>query len=309
MCQIVRVFVLVVFTAVLANAQQRSSPPTVPGMAAPLPAQTSRYNQGALPGRYRDEQGQMMRFQLKGITPLYHGGGQEIGRVVKPVLLNVGASKEMRVQGSDQKKTYTWAWNTDVGSGWIERDQLVDPPPIGAVADRNPRPPAEAEQSLVINAAAGRAKLSGLRHVNSQGVLPPGGGNKGKHYAGRQPGPRDFVYLLFAVPNVQRGGVAKDSIPDGGQFRPALDERGQEITEVMNFYRNEDLSQPVKVAFLYGRAEEGATWGWLARANVGERWSTPQPCSACQPHCVQSLPRRCIVTTTNRPATTTIHPP
>ena len=32
--------------------------------------------------------------------------------------------------------------------------------------------------------------------------------------------------LLFAVPNVQRGGVARDSIADGGKFIAALDEHG-----------------------------------------------------------------------------------
>jgi hypothetical protein len=31
------------------------------------------------------------------------------------------------------------------------------------------------------------------------------------------------------------------------------------------------LKQPVPVTFLYGRAEGGQMWGWLARANVGER--------------------------------------
>nr|CAA9294417.1 hypothetical protein AVDCRST_MAG63-4891 [uncultured Armatimonadetes bacterium] len=67
------------------------------------------------------------------------------------------------------------------------------------------------------------------------------------HYAGRNPGPRNFIYLLFAVPNVRRGGVARDSIPDGGSFLPALDD-------------------------LYGRAPGGARrrYGWIARANVGD---------------------------------------
>ena len=70
---------------------------------------------------------------------------------------------------------------------------------------------------------------------------------------------------------MQRGGVAKDSIPDGGQFIPALDENGKPITEVLTMYRNDDFNQPVPVTFLYGRAGNGKLYGWLARANVGER--------------------------------------
>jgi hypothetical protein len=39
----------------------------------------------------------------------------------------------------------------------------------------------------------------------------------------------------------------------------------------MTMYREDDLNQPVRVTFLYGRAENGNLYGWLARANVGER--------------------------------------
>lgn len=39
----------------------------------------------------------------------------------------------------------------------------------------------------------------------------------------------------------------------------------------MTMYRVGDFSPPVPVTFLYGRAENGELYGWLARANVGER--------------------------------------
>jgi hypothetical protein len=67
------------------------------------------------------------------------------------------------------------------------------------------------------------------------------------------------------------GGTAKDSIPNGGRFIPALDEHGKAIVEVMTMYRDGDLKQPVPVTFIYGREDGGALYGWLARANVGER--------------------------------------
>jgi hypothetical protein len=79
------------------------------------------------------------------------------------------------------------------------------------------------------------------------------------------------VYLLFPVPNVRRGGVAKDSLADGGRFVPALDDAGNPIAETMTMYRDGDLARPVSVTFLYGRAAGGDTSGWIARANVGER--------------------------------------
>jgi hypothetical protein len=240
--------------------------------AAPLPERTSRYNQGNAPGRYRNADGSLRHFALKrAAVPIYDGGAREICTADKPVLLNVGAFKEMKLDGAGRKQTFAWAWATKAGSGWIALDDLVDPPPVKTDPTRNPKPPGEAKRALTIDAARGRELLTGLRHVNSKGVLPTGGGNKGEHYAGRHPGPRDYVYLLFAVPNVQRGGVAKDSLPDRSHFIPALDEHGRPIAETMTMYRDDDLDQPVPVTFLYGRAEDGQTWGWLARANVGER--------------------------------------
>ena len=239
---------------------------------APLPAQTSKYNRGDSPGRSRDDKGKIKQFALKhGEAAIYDGGGREIGRVTKPVMLNIGADKRMDLDGKPGKESYAWAWATEDGSGWIARDELVNPPPPDAKSDRNPKPPREAETPLVIDAAAGREKLAKLRHTDSKGELPKGGGNRGEHYAGRNPGDRDYVYLLFACPNVQRGGTSKDSLPNGSKFISALDEKGRRIVEVMTMYRDGDLAQPVEVTFLYGRAEGGEMWGWLARANVGER--------------------------------------
>ncbi len=235
-----------------------------------LPERTSRYNTGNAPGRHRGADGKIERFELKAEAPLYDGGGREFGRVSKPVLLNVGAGKRMDLDGKAGAEEYLWAWNTDAGSGWIARSAIVDPPAFAIDLDRNPKPPRQAERLLTIDAAAGTAKLKGLGHINSQGALPRGG-NKGEHYTGRNPGPLDFVYLLFACPNVQRGGVARDSIPNGGKFVPALDEAGAPITETMTMYRDGDFGKPEKVTFLYGRAENGEAYGWLARANVGEQ--------------------------------------
>src|SRR5690606_17440878 len=104
-----------------------------------------------------------------------------------------------------------------------------------------------------------------LVHKNSKGELPTGG-NKGIHYAGRNPGTLDYVYLLRAVPNVQKGGTSKDSMPDGSMFVPALDENGHPITEVMTMYQNADLNKPVQVTFIYGRPMKSNTYGWIARA-------------------------------------------
>lgn len=247
---------------------------TAPKNGRELPARTSRYNQGNAPGRIRDESGKVARFAVKnGEAPLLDGAGREMCRVRQPVLLNSGAVKEMTVK-EKPKESFVWAWRTEAGSGWIARSALVSPPPLPpADADtlRNPRPPRESEVLLTIGAAGGRKKLAGLRHVSSNGEIPPTGGNKGEHYGGRMPGPKDFVYLLFAVPNVRRGGLAKDSFPDGGKFIPALDEQGKPIQEVMTMYRGRDLTKPVPVTFLYGRAPDSDRWGWIARANVGER--------------------------------------
>ena len=243
-----------------------------------LPKETSRYNRGGsgFPGRYRDERGRVKRFPLTdGKTRLYDGSGRVIGIVRQAVMLNVGAAKEIVPAGEHRKKTFLWAWATDAGlSGWVARDALVNPPNVDAdarVADqRNPKPPLEAKVPLSINASDGTRKLKGLVHVNSQGILPRKGGNRGVHYGGRNPGPRDYVYLLFAVPNVQRGGPSKDSIPDGGEFIQGLDEKGQPIIEIVTMYRDFDFDKPAEVTFLYGREESSDRYGWIARANVGE---------------------------------------
>jgi hypothetical protein len=235
-----------------------------------LPERTGQYNIGNAPGRQRGPDGKIKRFELKQETPLFDGGGREIGAVRKPVLLNVGAGKRMDLDGKPGVEEYVWAWKTDAGSGWVAHGAIVDPPPFEIDVARNPMPPGESKTLLVIDAAKGTALLTGLRHTNTQGVIPEGG-NRGEHYTGRNPGPKDFVYLLFACPNVQRGGVARDSIPDGGRFIQALDENGKPITETMTMYRDEHVAQPTPVTFLYGRAEDGEAYGWLARANVGER--------------------------------------
>ncbi len=267
----------------LITAQSGSPPPSTPSAqradssrptanGRELPAQTSRYNRGGFPGRYRDAKGKVRLFTLKYEVSVFDGAGNAIGRARKPVMLNQGVTKQMEIDGKDGPETYVWGWRTDGGSGWVPRDALADPPPLPPAADlqnRNPRPPRESPTPLTIDAAAGRKQLAGLRHVNTQGVIPRSGGNKGEHYAGRNPGPKDFVYLLLAVPNVQRGGMAKDSIPNGGKFLPALDEKGKPIQEVMTMYRGRDLTKPVPVTLLYGRAPGSDRYGWIARANVG----------------------------------------
>jgi hypothetical protein len=237
---------------------------------AKLPKETSRYNRGDAPGRYRDADGKLRHFELKHPTSLYDGSGRAIGDMTEPVLLNVGVAKDMDPNGDGKAESFAWAWATKAGSGWIARSALVDPPKPDADPTRNPKPPKESKELLTIDCAAGREKLKGLRHVDSSGKIPEGNGNMGEHYAGRNPGDKDYVYLLLACPNVVRGGVAKDSIPNGDQFIPALDEKNKPIVEVMTMYKGGNLNEPVKVTFLYGRTKTTSGWGWLARANVGE---------------------------------------
>jgi hypothetical protein len=184
-------------------------------------------------------------------------------------MLNSGAAKEMDLDHTGKKQSFAWAWATEAGSGWIARNELMNPPKPDVDPMRDPKPPRDSDQALVIDAAGGRRKLEGLRHINSKGVIPPNG-NHGTDYAGRHPGEADYVYLLFACPNVVRGGMARDSLADGSKFIPALDEKGKPIAEVMPMYRDGDMKQPVKVTFLYGRGEGGDLYGWLARANVGD---------------------------------------
>jgi hypothetical protein len=240
-----------------------------PGAPA-LPARTSKYNQGNQLGRYRDQKHRIILFKLKhDEVPIYDGAGREIGRVKKPVMLNSGAAKDLSIDGKP-KESFAWAWATGAGSGWIARSALVNPPKPDIDPTRNPKPAKDLETTLVINAAAGREKLKGLRHINSKGVIPPPGGCNGTDYAGRHPGDHDYVYLLFAVPNVIKGGMARDSLIDGSKFIPALDAKGNLITETMTMYEDTDMKKPKKVTFLYGREEKGTLYGWIARANVGD---------------------------------------
>jgi hypothetical protein len=226
---------------------------------------------GDAPGRVRGPDKRIKLFELKAEAPLFDGDGREIGKVKRPVRLNIGAGKRMDLDGKAGAEEYVWAWRTTAGSGWIARSALVDPPPFAIDTKRNPKPPRETKESLVINAAKGTKLLTGLRHTSGNGKIPSGAGNKGEHYAGRNPGAKDYVYLLFACPNVKGGGVACDSIADGGRFVPALDQDGKPISETMTMFKDGDFSKPVSVTFLYGRNKKGEIYGWLARANVGER--------------------------------------
>jgi hypothetical protein len=252
----------------VAVAQQDDDEPA--GGKSKLPAQTSRYNRGNQPGRYRDAKKKVIYFALKHTeAAIYDGAGREIGKVTKPVLLNSGAAKDMDVDRSGTKQSFAWAWATEAGSGWIARSELVNPPKPDIDPTRNPKAPRDSDQRLVIDAAAGRKKLDGLRFMNSQGTIKPTG-NHGTDYGGRHPGAADYIYLCFACPNVIKGGMARDSLADGSGFVPALDEKGKPIVEVMTMYRDADMKKPVKVTFLYGRGEDGDLYGWIARANVGD---------------------------------------
>lgn len=185
------------------------------------------------------------------------------------MLLNDGAVKTMDLDGRGPE-TYYWAWRSGTGSGWIEKSALTRPPRFDKDPHRrNPRPPQVSDETLPIDAEKGREKLAGLRFLNSKGEFPSRGGNKGDHYGGRHRGPNDYIYLLFAVPNVARGGAAKDSLADGSEFVQGLDEKGNPIRETMTMYRGRDREQPVRVTFIYGRAPRSRRYGWIARANVG----------------------------------------
>src|SRR5947207_4593733 len=66
------------------------------GGSGALAARTSRYNVGNLPGRYRDANHRIRLFALKhDEAAICDGAGREIGRVRKPVMLSIGAAKEM----------------------------------------------------------------------------------------------------------------------------------------------------------------------------------------------------------------------
>lgn len=260
-----------VLVAAASTAQATSQAETEPAKVPTLPLQTNRYNRGGFPGRYRDADGKAAKFELAQETAVRDGSGREIGRARRPVMLNIGAVKKMAVGDKGVSEAYLWAWQTEAGSGWIARKSLVKPPVLAPPDPlRNPRPPREAPVPMTIDAAAGTRKLTGLRHVNSQGVIPAGGGNRGEHYAGRNPKGLNFVYLLFATPNVRGGGTAQDSLPHGSTFLPARNEAGKPIQEVVTMYRGGDMKQPVPITFVYGRVPGGDRWGWVARANFGE---------------------------------------
>jgi hypothetical protein len=179
-----------------------------------LPARTSQYNVGDAPGRHRGPDGKIKRFELKSPTPLFDGGGREIGRVEQPVLLNVGAGKRMDLDGKSGTEEYLWAWNTDAGSGWVARDAIVDAPKFEIDTTRNPKPPGEAKTPLVIDAAKGTLLLTGLRHTNSQGGHPRRRREQGR--ALRRPKPRQEGLRLPALRLPQRAARRR---------RPRLDPR------------------------------------------------------------------------------------
>jgi hypothetical protein len=241
---------------------------------ASLPERTSRFNRGNVSGRYRDANGKRASFALRQEVAVRDGSGREFARVLAPVMLNRGAVKQLPLDAAAEPETHVWGWGmtTVVGakrrcSGWIPRAALADPPEIGFDPRLNPEPPLEG-MPLEVDSERATRKLRGLRFKNSRGEIPRRG-NHGTDYAGRNRGPLDFIYLCFNVPNVVRGGVAKDSIPDGGLFVPGLDRHGRPIRERMTMYRGGHLSKPVPVHFAYGRAEDTQSWGWIAQANVG----------------------------------------
>jgi hypothetical protein len=235
-----------------------------------LPQRTSRYNVGGVSVRYHEGR-ERKRFALRHSVAVRDGSGRALGSTERPVMLNRGAVKKMSLDGGESPETFVWGWNveTDRGrlSGWLPRSALNNPPETGWNAEVNPEPPLEGTP-LEVDAEDAARKLSGLRFKNSRGEIPRAG-NQGTHYAGRNPGPLDFVYLCFNAPNVVRGGVAKDSIPDGGFFVPGLDDEGRPIRERVTMYRDGRLEEPVPVHFLYGRPDDAQTWGWMAQANVG----------------------------------------
>jgi hypothetical protein len=240
-----------------------------------LPEKTSKYNLGGsqYAGRYKDGDGHIKTFKLVGgDANLYDGSGRKIGLVTLPVKLNMGTEKQLKI--AHQTETCVWAWDTNAGlSGWVPRRSLVAPPDLpgnkSPFAVTDPRPPGDAATLLKIDAAAGTSKLTGLVHRSSNGAVPVNRGNHGTDYAGRNPGPLNYVYLQRAVPNVQKGGTSKDSMSDGSLFVPAVDNYGRQITETMTMYRSGNLDQPVNVTFIYGRPSGSSDYGWIARANVG----------------------------------------
>src|SRR5437870_303354 len=107
-----RVWLLIIFCAVCASARGAEADDDSAGAGGggpgALPAQTSRYNRGNQPGRYRDANHRIRLFAVKHEeAAIYDGAGREIGRVRKPVMLNAGAAKEMDVAGQG-RQSYAW---------------------------------------------------------------------------------------------------------------------------------------------------------------------------------------------------------
>lgn len=236
----------------------------------PLPKRTSKYNVGGVLPRIRDRR-RRTRFRLKGDTPVYDGGARELAISRGPVMLNSGAVKEMDVDGQGPE-TYLFAQKTGAGvTGWIRRSALVRPPPVPKDG-RNPSPPSESDTRLVIDGSEGERRLEGLRFLDWHGFPRDPGANQAIHYTGRNLDHKGYVYLVWAAPNVRYGGIAKDSLPGGSEFVPSLNERRESIEELVPMYRGSDfrLRHKENVAFIYGRAPNLSSYGWIARGNVGE---------------------------------------
>src|SRR4051794_11513435 len=99
--------ILALAVAVARAADEDADAPTTAQSASALPVKTTRYNRGDFPGRSRDAAGKGRRFELKPApAPLYDGAGREIGKVTKPMMLNVGATKSMDVNGDGKAERY-----------------------------------------------------------------------------------------------------------------------------------------------------------------------------------------------------------
>ena len=85
----------------------------------------------------------------------------------------------------------------------------------------------------------------------------------------------DGAELVDAVRRLRPDVVISDvSMPGMGGVEALrrLNSDGSDVKVILlTMYRDGDFNQPVPVTFLYGRAQSGKPYGWLARANVGER--------------------------------------
>jgi hypothetical protein len=137
---------------VMAETEELQVPPAD---ALKLPAETSRYNRGALPGRYRDENRRIRSFELKAPAPLYDGGGRQVGIVTKPVRLNIGAGKEMRVQGRARGE-----FRLGLGDGGgirLDRPQRAGRSPSGGCRSRSQPPAAGGSEAAAAHQRRRRA--------------------------------------------------------------------------------------------------------------------------------------------------------